>query len=842
MARIRAATNISVQPLDAFEFVEVTQEPGADTPSQPEALSTELRWVPAEVPGTVAGALRKQGSWSFDDRRDFDASDFWYRARFSSTPVGEDEAIYLRLGGLATLADVWLNGVHVLGSDNMFLAHELDVSSLVKGENELFMRFRSLNSALAVRRPRPRFRTRMVDKQQLRWFRTTLLGRMPSWSPPVAAVGPWGGATLERRRAFSVSSATLQPTFHGGRARVRAVVRLSALASSVDSAVLRVGSAEIQMTLSSAGGIELTGELDVAEAEPWWPNGHGGQPRYAVSLSVTTSSGLETLSFDSVAFRTIEAATADGGFALIVNGVALRCRGACWTPTDVVTLRDDAATSATLALVQGAGMNMLRVGGTMAYESDDFYDECDRRGILVWQDYMFANCDYPAEDPAFSASVEAEVRQLLQRLETRACVAVLCGSSEVEQQISMLGLPREQWKPALFERFLRDLSEQCQPGTPYLSSTPTGGALPFQADAGVTHYYGVGAYLRPLDDARRADVRFASECLAFSNVPEPSTVECLLEGKAPFHHPRWKERVPRDNGPGWDFEDVRDHYVKLLFGVDPVALRYEDPERALAFGRIASGEVMARTIGEWRRARSRCRGALIWLLRDLWPGAGWGLIDADGLPKAAYFFVKRAMQPRTVFLSDEGVNGLHAHLVNDTSEPWPAELELVLWRSGATRVASGKLCVTVPANGALEVPAASLFDHFLDTSDAYRFGPPAYEVAVARALNSSNGELVGQASRPVRRFLLENPQDLGLTARAEPVSDGCYRVVLQTTSFAQALALVCPGFVADDSYFDLSPGETRCVFLRALTPGSQPRGTAWPLNARGPVRVTVAPA
>src|SRR5438105_4168185 len=266
-------------------------------------------------------------------------------------------------------------------------------------------------------------------------------------------------------------------------------------------------------------------------------------------------------------------------------------------------------------------MNMVRVGGTMVYESDDFYDLCDEKGILVWQDFMFANMDFP-DDEAFVASASHEVRQVLGRLRGRPSLALLCGSSEGEQQAAMWGAPRDSWSPRLFHDVIPKLITEAYPGgneVPYWPSSAHGGAFPHQASAGSTSYYGVGAYLRPLTDARLSEVRFASECLAFANIP---AARALPGGPAVrVHHPAWKARTPRDLGAGWDFDDVRDHYLGQYYGVDPAALRAVDHERYLALGRVVTGEVMADVFSEWRRARSVCRGGLIWFLRDLWTGA-----------------------------------------------------------------------------------------------------------------------------------------------------------------------------------------------------------------------------
>ena len=322
---------------------------------------------------------------------------------------------------------------------------------------------------------------------------------------------------------------------------------------------------------------------------------------------------------------------------------------------------------------------MLRVGGTMVYESDDFYRLCDELGILVWQDFMFANMDYPVDDPDFAANIEAEAKYQLARLAAHPCFAVLCGNSEVEQQAAMRGVPRELWRNRWFATRLPELCAEYRPGTTYVPSTPSGGALPFHVRHGVAHYYGVGAYLRSPREVRSADVKFAPECLAFANVPGPEAVSAIMGGGLPaLHHPRWKQRVPRDTGAGWDFDDVRDFYLQHFFAVDPVKMRCFDPARYLQLSRVVSGEMMAQVFAEWRSGHSRNHGGLVWFFKDLWPAAGWGIVDSLGIPKAAYYYLRRSWLSRQITVTDEGLDGLHLHVINETAEPLDGFVELLL--------------------------------------------------------------------------------------------------------------------------------------------------------------------
>ena len=177
--------------------------------------STGSSWLPARVPGTAAGALRDAGRWRPGDPSDLDAEDWWWRTSFDAQPVAAGEEVRLCLDGIATVAEVHLNGELVLQSDSMFAAHALDVAAQLRESNELAIRCRALAPLLRERRkPRARWRTRLVEGN-LRFFRTMLLGRAPGFAPGPAAVGPWRPVRLVRRRAVAVEELSLDPRLDG---------------------------------------------------------------------------------------------------------------------------------------------------------------------------------------------------------------------------------------------------------------------------------------------------------------------------------------------------------------------------------------------------------------------------------------------------------------------------------------------------------------------------------------------------------------------------------------------------------------------------------------------------
>ena len=179
----------------------------------PAALASIAEWQEAQVPGTVAGSLHRD----IGQPGDYDAHDWWYRTTFTR-PEGARH--FLRFDGLATIAQAWLNGAPILESRNMFRRHRVDVTRHLRDQNELVIAFRSLAADLARRRPRPRWKTQLVRDQGLRWARTTLLGRIPAWTPAIAPVGPWRGVAIESADRVTVSDVRLRAWAEGSTGRI----------------------------------------------------------------------------------------------------------------------------------------------------------------------------------------------------------------------------------------------------------------------------------------------------------------------------------------------------------------------------------------------------------------------------------------------------------------------------------------------------------------------------------------------------------------------------------------------------------------------------------------------
>ncbi|MCB1445094.1 MAG: glycoside hydrolase family 2 protein [Rhizobiaceae bacterium] len=795
MAIFRGLGNRSDRPLGTGWQMVVSEAGQFASPSDIPAAQTRIA---ASVPGTVAQALEAAGRFDRTSPVPLDHRDFWYLLDLPGESPGPARLV---LEGLATVCEIFLNGGRIAESRSQFVTHDLAVT--LTGSDRLAIAFRAMTPHLKASGPRAKWRPQMITPPGMRMVRATLLGHMPGWCPDIHAIGPWRPVHLIREGGIEVDDLRVNAALSAeGEGLLDLSFRFSGRAGDLR---ILCGDASAPVTIAPEG--RLHAALTLATVTPWWPHTHGRPRLYPLSLVVDG----RQLPLGRVGFRTIGLDRGpDGrGFGITVNGAPVFCRGAVWTSADIARLPGGRADyEPWLRLARDAGMNMIRIGGTMAYETRDFFDLCDELGIMVWQDFMFANFDYPAADPDFASLVRREAEDLLSSLQGSPSLTVLCGGSEIHQQAAMMGLPAQAWSGPLTEEILPSVHEAFRPDVVYVPNTPYGGAMPFSPNAGITHYYGVGAYCRPLDDARRARVRFSAESLAFAQVPEQATLDEYLP-VAPVHHPAWKARVPRDRGASWDFEDIRDHYLQDLYGLDPARLRREDPSRYLDLSRAATVEVTETTYAEWRRPGSTCRGALVWTLQDLLPGPGWGVIDSTGLPKPVWHGLRRAFRPVQLLMSDEGTNGLFLHAINETDATLPMTIEVSALRDGMRPVVSGRRELLLKPGGEASLAATDIFGAFFDTTYAFRFGPPAHDVTVARLMAGEN-EIASAFHFP--RGHREAIHAATIVAEAAEDADGPF-LVLSSDRLAQSVNLSVPGYLPDDNWFHLAPSVQKTVRL-----------------------------
>jgi beta-mannosidase len=788
----------------------------------PAGLPRDLGWLPAEVPGTVASALRRAKLWSLETPAALHDRDWWYRVEFAAN--GPQSLVF---HGLATLADIWIDGLAVARSESMFVAQDVDFEAL--GRATIHICFRSLTRSLAGRRARARWRPRLVKSQALRGVRTTLLGHMPGWCPPVDIVGPWRAVERIELASARPRHLDIKTSVSNGNGVLRVSLALAGL-GDMEPVLACAGAVA---TMSRIQGGVYGAELTIPDVAPWWPHTHGTPNLHAV----TVRAGQTAFDLGKVGFRTLEIERGAGGagFCLTVNGAKVFCRGAVWTTAGLVEFPGDRAKYRRwLELARDGGMNMVRIAGTNSYEETAFYEVCDELGLMVWQDYMFANFDYPATDAAFMSLVKTEVTQFLERTQGCPSLSVLCGGSEVFQQAAMLGLSQQDWANPLFDDLLPALSRDLRPDAIFVPNSPCGGTLPFSTNFGVAHYFGVGGYLRELSDARSAGVKFASECLALANVPQSRTLSTYLP-VPPVHHPAWKAAIPRDAATSWDFDDVRDHYLETLYCVDARQLRQTHPERYLNLSRAVSAEVMGSVVAEWRRADSGTAGALVLGLQDLVPGAGWGVIDSTFEPKAAWYGLKREFRTVHVTLTDEGLNGLLVHLINELPCERPVVLSLIALQHGRLPIVRAVSDIVLKPRSALPIPATTLAGGFFDWTYAYRFGPPTHDITIARLADKATGATISESFHfPLGRGASQHRFTLAAVLDRDPAG---WFLRITSDRFAQSVHIEDDHFRPDDDWFHLAPLGESIVRLHArieqsgAAPVQTPAGTVSAINA-----------
>lgn len=743
------------------------------------------------APSTVSAARRAVELPELDD---LDALDWWLRAEnLTGTVVFE---------GLTPPCTIYAGAQPIADVESMFLPITIN---LPPGEHSVYLHCRSVRSWLQQKRPRGRWRSSLASEQRLRWLRTTLLGRAHIYSAQPPPIGPW--------RPVICHTGPYLTELNIDTATTNGIAQFTGCVSGAKSHL----EIAIDGYPSVVGRCADDGHFSVSVAVPdvriWWPRGYGDQPLYQVTLTVDDI----VIERRKIGFRTVKIDQRDGGFTVVVNGVPVFARGAVWMPTDPVSLWSETARlREAIGQYAECGANMFRIPGGTVPEQREFYDLCAEFGILLWHDSMLATFDPPQE---LTATICAELKALLQVLAGNPALAVLSGGNETRQQPEMMGLPSEEITIPIIDSALREIADQI----PYIAASPfsPAPALAITPDRGVAHWFGVGGYMRPLTDVAAADVRFAAESLAFS-IP-PDDADCTQSS--------WTAGIPHDRGADWDFEDVRDKYVADIFRVIPERVRDQDPVRYLDLGRAAVAEAMGHCFRYWRRADSQCGGALVLCARDIATGAGWGLIDVAGRPKAPLAVLRRIWAAQAATISDAGMSGLRIDLYNDDPHILDGQILLTATSLHGTIVADEAVPITIAGHGSRTFYDAEITGRFMDLSYAYRFGEPV-ATAVECVLATSDGTAISRDSIvliPTDSSTVPT-LDAQLSERA-----GHWTLSLRASAALRYVVILTASHQPSDNWFHLLAGYDHVISMGASP--DPPRGTIRSLDLDRPIAI-----
>ncbi|VTR75765.1 glycoside hydrolase family 2 protein [Cellulomonas hominis] len=756
--------------------------------------------VPATVPGSVHTDLMAAGLIDDPYLDDNEAvlgwigrCDWEYRTRFAWQPDGHTHHD-LVFDGLDTVATVLVNGTEVGRSANMHRTYRYAVAQLlVPGDNELVVRFASpvryadAQSLALGYRPQ-------VNRHPFNAIRKMACSFGWDWGPDTATSGIWRPVRLESWSTARLADVRVEATVDGEDGRVRVRSRLERDGSEALTLTVRAGgrAATVPVTRDA-----VTVDVDLPAVERWWPRGHGAQPLYDVDVELAGAGTVLETRRRRVGFRTVrlDLLPDDHGtsFTFVVNDVPVWVRGANWIPDDAFPHRVTRERyAARIAQAERAHVNLLRVWGGGIYEADDFYDLCDERGVLTWQDFLFACAAYAEEEP-LRGEVEAEVRDNVARLAHHASLVLWNGSNE-----NIWGFQEWGWEPRLDGRtwglgyytgLLPALLAELDPDRPYTPSSPWSGSLdtaPNDPAHGSMHSWDLW---NRQDYPHYRDVvpRFLAE-YGWQGPPAWSTLtravsDDPLTPESPGMLVHQKAMQGNDK--------LTDGLVRHLPLPDDMA----DWHWAMSLNQAAAVRLAVEHLRSWSPV---CSGSVVWQLNDCWPVTSWSAIDGDGRAKPLLYALRHAYADRLVTIQPRDVDGartLAVVVVNDAPEPWHADLVVRRHRFDGVELDGIKVAVEVAARSAVTVPVPA---------GPATPGDRAAEVLVATV----DGERATWFYAEPRDSALQQP-DLRVEAVATPSGA---RVRVTTDVLVQDLALlvdrVDPDAVVDDMLVTLLPGES----------------------------------
>ncbi|KAJ0413362.1 beta-mannosidase B [Aspergillus carlsbadensis] len=593
-----------------------------------------------------------------------------YQTTFTVPSIPQGASIYLLFDGLDTFANVRVNDVPILRSDNMFLSHRVPVTNLLypSGQNHLVIQFDSAllrGRELVKDHPEHRFLAHNgevgrlgVRKAQYHWGW--------DWGPVLMTAGPFRPVRLEVSFAY-VDFAKVDYELSDSLDAVTGTVSVDVkgAADEVALSFLYNGAEVYSQRAAVAADGPTAVNFKLENVHLWYPSGYGEQALYDVVVhALKDGKALDTWQ-KKTGFRRSELIqkkdTYGESFYFRINNIDIFCGGSCWIPADnfLPRITPDNYRRWLELMIEGNQI-MTRVWGGGIYEDPAFYATCDELGILVWQDFMFACGSYPTW-PSLRDSVREEAKQNIRRLRHHPSIILWAGNNEdyqIQEEYKLdydyENKDTESWLRGSFparyyyEHLLPAVMKEEAPAVAYWPSSPfSGGKNTYDLTVGDVHQWNV--WHGTQEKYQRYDQiggRFNSE-FGLASFPVLETVQGMVIRPQDLYP---QSRVLDFHNKADGHERRIATYIAENFRIVPGL------ESWIYLTQLSHSEAMVYAYRGWRRQwgeERRCGGALVWQMNDCWPASSWAIVDYYLRRKPAFYTVKRALQPLVVGVQRE---------------------------------------------------------------------------------------------------------------------------------------------------------------------------------------------